>query len=157
PCYAMRFVAGRTLAEAVTRFHEDRAAGRAGRLDLVALLDAFVAVCRAVAFAHARNVLHRDLKGQNVVLGDFGEGFLLAWGLAKEADRDDLPILAELYDEDPGELTRPGSAVGTPAFMAPEVATGGEATRASDIYGLGTILYTILAGQMPYDGTTAEE
>src|SRR5439155_605999 len=86
PCYAMRFVAGRTLAEAVAHYHREREAGRAGRLDLIGLLDKFVALCQAVAFAHSRHVLHRDLKGQNVVLGDFGEVFLLDWGLAQQLD-----------------------------------------------------------------------
>ncbi|HYH63932.1 MAG TPA: protein kinase [Urbifossiella sp.] len=87
PCYVMRFVAGRTLAEATAAYHAARAAGTADPLALVALLDAVVTVARAVGFAHGRGVLHRDLKGQNVVLGDHGEVFLLDWGLAvDEAD-----------------------------------------------------------------------
>src|SRR5205085_12666750 len=87
PCYVMRFVAGRTLAEATAAYHKARAAGAADPLALAGLLDAVVTVARAVGFAHDRGVLHRDLKGQNVVLGDHGEVFLLDWGLAiDEAD-----------------------------------------------------------------------
>jgi eukaryotic-like serine/threonine-protein kinase len=157
PFYAMRFVAGRTLAEAVEAYHQARAAGRAGPLDLAALLDAFVAVCRAVAFAHARGVLHRDLKGHNVVLGDYGEVFLLDWGLAKKASEPDPPGAAALDDDGQPDLTRPGAPVGTPGFLAPEVAAGGAATTASDVYGLGAILYTILTGKVPYEGATATE
>ncbi len=157
PCYAMRFVAGRTLAEAAEVYHRARAAGRAGPLDLAALLDAFVAVCRAVAFAHARGVLHRDLKGQNVVLGDFGEVFLLDWGLAKGTGDPDTPPPAHPTAADAADGTRPGSVVGTPAFMAPEVADGEPATAAADVYGLGAILYVILTGKPPYDGPIAAE
>jgi eukaryotic-like serine/threonine-protein kinase len=156
PFYAMRFVAGRTLAETVNQYHHDREAGRAGRLDLIALLDKFVALCRAVAFAHSRDVLHRDLKGQNVVLGDFGEVFLLDWGLAQQQD----PMVVM---ETPGSAKeKPAGGqlhpiIGTPAFMAPELAAGGKATGASDIYGLGVILYTILSGKLPFDGATPDE
>jgi len=150
PCYAMRFVAGRTLAEAGQEYHARRARGVAGPLELTALLDATVAVCRAVAFAHARGVLHRDLKGQNVVLGDFGEVFLLDWGLAKPVGGpDDDPVLAA----DGGE-SEPGGVAGTPAYMAPEVAAGGRATKASDVYGLGAILYSVLTGHPPAEGRT---
>ncbi len=155
PSYVMRFVAGRTLSEAVADYHVRRADGKAGPLDLAALLDAFVAICRAVAFAHAKGVLHRDLKGQNVVLGDYGEVFLLDWGLAKsaaEADGGGEPPPA--FDPaDPTQPTATGGVVGTPAYMAPEVAAGGPATRASDVYGLGAVLYTVLTGQLPYDGS----
>lgn len=155
PCYVMRFVAGRTLAEAVADYHAHRAKKQTGRLELAALLDAFVAVCRAVAYAHALGVLHRDLKGQNVVLGDFGEVFLLDWGLAKpvgEADAAPTPMLDPPVPAGPDQPTRAGSLVGTPAYMAPEVAAGGPAAKASDIYGLGAVLYAILTGKPPYQG-----
>src|SRR5262249_1335507 len=102
PFYAMRFVAGRTLTEAAEAYHRARAAGRAGPLELAALLDAFVAVCRAVAFAHARGVLHRDLKGQNVVLGDYGEVFLLDWGLAKAVGEEEAHATSAMLDDEPG-------------------------------------------------------
>ena len=88
----MRFIAGRTLAEAIKSFHSHRKQGTTAPLELAGLLDAFVAVCRTVAFAHSRNIIHRDLKGQNIILGDFGEVFLLDWGLGKHVEEVDGDI-----------------------------------------------------------------
>ena len=149
PCYVMRFAAGRTLAQAADAYHAKRRAGAATRLDLADLLDALVAVCRAVAFAHARGVLHRDLKGQNVILGDFGEVFVLDWGLAK-AD----PAAAGPTAADPAG--GPTGVAGTPAYMAPEVAAGGPASVRSDVYGLGATLYAVLTGRPPAAGPSAD-
>ena len=84
PFYTMRFVKGRTLSEATRSYHRDRVAGTADPLGLVNLLSAFLGVCHAVAYAHSRGVIHRDLKGQNVILGDFGEVIVLDWGIAKQ-------------------------------------------------------------------------
>src|SRR5262249_32323812 len=81
PYYVMRFVNGRTLSEAIAGYHQRRRAGRSESYDFAELLNAFVAVCNTVAYAHSRGIIHRDLKGQNVVLGDFGEVILLDWGL----------------------------------------------------------------------------
>ena len=88
PYYTMRFVKGRTLSEAIRGYHKKRVAGQADSVDLVALLTSFVGVCHAVAYAHSRGIIHRDLKGQNVVLGDFGEVIVLDWGLAKRVGPD---------------------------------------------------------------------
>ena len=79
----MRFIRGGTLSQATRAYHKDRVAGTADPLGLVKLLGAFIGVCHAVGYAHSRGVIHRDLKGQNVVLGDFGEVIVLDWGLAK--------------------------------------------------------------------------
>ena len=83
PYYTMRFVKGSTLSQATRSYHKTRAAGRADAVGLIKLLGAFVGVCNAVAYAHSRGFIHRDLKGQNIVMGDFGEVMVLDWGLAK--------------------------------------------------------------------------
>jgi eukaryotic-like serine/threonine-protein kinase len=167
PCYTMRFAAGKTLAEAAREYHARRTEGKATALDLAGLLDAFVAVCRAVAYAHSRNVLHRDLKGQNVVLGEYGEVFVLDWGLAKIApgkvsiapngSAEASPAVVTPSPVGPRDETMSGSILGTPAFLAPEQVGGRPASTATDIYGLGAVLYVILTGNAPYDGPTMQD
>src|SRR5207248_1626665 len=80
PFYTMKFIRGRTLADACQQYHRRRRAGEAGPLELRELLGAYVTVCQAVAYAHARNVIHRDLKPSNVALGDYGEVLVLDFG-----------------------------------------------------------------------------
>jgi serine/threonine-protein kinase len=172
PFYAMRFVRGRTLSEACKSFHQKRRASQAGPLDLIALLNAFVAVCQSVAYAHSRGVIHRDLKGGNVVLGEFGEAIVLDWGLAKvvgEGSQPDgepnavtppatLPPVS-LHDTGRRHDTVQGQVLGTPAYMSPEQAAGrtDEIDERSDVYGLGTLLYEILTGQAPFLGADSHE
>jgi serine/threonine-protein kinase len=159
PFYTMRFVRGRTLAEAVAAYHGRRGRGAAGPLELRELLTAFVGVCQAVAYAHSRGVLHRDLKPQNVVLGDYGEVIVLDWGLAKvtgesegEPAADRAPVA--LAGEGSREETVAGQVLGTPAYMAPEQAEGrlDLLDARTDVYGLGAVLYEVLSGQAPFHG-----
>jgi serine/threonine-protein kinase len=165
PFYTMRFVRGRTLTEAVRAYHTLRRAGGAGPLDLMALLNAFLGVCNAVAYAHSRGVIHRDLKGQNVVLGDFGEVMVLDWGLAKLVDRPEPAAVDEAHPpvalagdpvRDPTEL---GQALGTPSYMAPEQAEGrlDQVGPRTDVYGLGAMLYELLSGLAPFTGPDTRE
>jgi eukaryotic-like serine/threonine-protein kinase len=161
PFYTMRFVRGRTLTEAVHDYHRLRAEGKDTPLDLANLLNAFVGVCNAIAYAHSRGVIHRDLKGQNVVLGDYGEVVLLDWGLAKLVDRPEetiTPAVSVEHLADRGE-TLQGQVLGTPGYMAPEQAEGelGRIDRLTDVYGLGAILYEVLTGRPPFVGDTTVE
>jgi tetratricopeptide (TPR) repeat protein/tRNA A-37 threonylcarbamoyl transferase component Bud32 len=156
PYYTMRFIRGRTLSDAVKAYHEKRQAGRPAPLDQLALLSAFVNACQAVAFAHSKGVIHRDLKGQNIVLGDFGEVVLLDWGLAKVIGHDESAARSVVRTQSSAESgeTMEGDVLGTPAYMAPEQAQGRlEATdRRTDVYGLGAILYEILTSKPPFSG-----
>jgi serine/threonine-protein kinase len=162
PFYTMRFVRGRTLAEAAQAYHQRRQHGAAGPLELRELLTALIGVCHTVAYAHSRGVLHRDLKPQNVVLGDYGEVMVLDWGLAKvagEADGDSALVAVEADGGAAGEQTVAGQVLGTPAYMSPEQAEGrlDLLDARTDVYGLGAVLYEVLTGQAPFSGpdTTA--
>jgi tetratricopeptide (TPR) repeat protein len=159
PYYAMRFVRGETLQEAVKKLH----AGEPGHT-LRGLLTRFVAVCNAVAYAHSRGVIHRDLKPSNVMLGPYGETLVVDWGLAKVVGREPTEGAGagERTLHTPsgeGSQTQAGSALGTPAFMSPEQARGEVAGLgpATDVYSLGATLYAVLAGRAPVQGRAAAE
>jgi PAS domain S-box-containing protein len=159
PFYTMRHVEGPTLTAAALAYHAKRRAGQPAALDLLRLLNAFVTVCQAVAYAHTQGVLHRDLKGGNVVLGDFGEVIVLDWGLAKVlGSSTEAPAQPDATVNSADGHTLPGVVTGTPAYMAPEQATGRAdlvGTR-TDVYGLGAILYEILTGQPPFVGPASK-
>jgi serine/threonine-protein kinase len=158
PFYTMRFVRGRTLAEAAAGYHQRCGRGEATPLELRELLTAYVGVCQAVAYAHSRGVLHRDLKPQNVVLGDYGEVIVLDWGLAKVtgaadgegADRAPVALAVEGARDE----TVAGQVLGTPVYMAPEQAEGrlDLLDARTDVYGLGAVLYEVLCGRPPFGG-----
>ena len=165
PFYTMRFVQGRTLYAATRDYHKRLKDGTAGRLELAELLNSFVGVCNTVAYAHSRGVIHRDLKGENVVLGDYGEVIVLDWGLAKLVNHEKPVEPAECsghvsVDRDQEfRETRHGDVLGTPAYMPPEQAEGrlDMVSPRSDVYGLGAILYEIIAGRPPFVGADAGE
>ena len=162
--YTMRFVNGRTLNEATRVYHDRRAAGQSDSLEFLRLLGALVAVCNTVAYAHSRGVIHRDLKGHNVVLGKFGEVVLLDWGLARLLDtpggEGDASTIGSFWEQpDTPDLTVFGQALGTPAYMAPEQAAGwlDQIDARTDVYGLGAMLYEILTGQHPFSSSDTRE
>jgi eukaryotic-like serine/threonine-protein kinase len=145
--YAMRLVSGGTLSHAIakTRTLEER----------LALLPHVIALTDALAYAHSKRIVHRDLKPGNVLVGEFGETLVIDWGLAKELDRAIGDGPARMSLSNVSDLTVVGSVMGTPGFMSPEQAAGTEVDERTDVYALGTILYTLLAGKAPYwDGET---
>jgi serine/threonine protein kinase len=156
--YTMRFLRGRTLREVIAEFHRQR---RAERLPLVGggflqLLGHFASICNTMAFAHSRQVIHRDLKGDNVIIGDFGEVVVLDWGLAKQLDADpheDWGPALEL-DDLSASATLQGEQLGTPAYMAPEQALGEPVDHRADIYALGSVLYALLSGKPPFSAAS---
>ncbi len=165
PYYVMKFVQGRTLQKVVEEFHARKLTGGALEVEQLRLLQMFLALCQTVAYAHSRGVLHRDLKPENVMLGPFGETILLDWGIAKvlghndPAGRDESSPSARLRESIPDTETHDGAIMGTPTYMAPEVAAGlnEEVDERSDIYLLGATLYQILSGYPPRSAKTMRE
>jgi serine/threonine-protein kinase len=132
--FSMKLIEGETLSQRISR-------GPLAAEEAVGLL---VQVCRAVDYAHQNGLLHRDLKPSNILIDDSGQAHVMDFGLAKRID-------------DTGELTRSGAVLGTPAYMAPEQAAGhrGEVSAASDVYSLGSVLYSALTGRPPFQAATA--
>ncbi len=158
PYYAMRFIKGDSLKEAIARFHEDEAKktdpGHRS-LELRKLLRRFTDVCNAIDYAHSRGVIHRDLKPANIIVGKYGETLVVDWGLAKVVGRADPSTGEQTLAPSSGgsSETLPGSALGTPAYMSPEQARG-ELHRLgprSDVYSLGATLYCLLTGKPPFE------
>jgi WD40 repeat protein len=146
--YTMKEVHGRTL----------RVASKERPGPAVELLDALADVCGAVGYAHQRRVLHRDLKPDNILLGDFGEVLVLDWGLVKILDRAELGSgQGPATGPTDSGLTMAGQVAGTPGFMSPEQREGRieDLTPASDVYALGAILYGMLHGGAPAADTPA--
>lgn len=149
--YTMRLVRGSTLGEAIAR-----CGSLAERLKL---LPHFRDLCHAIAYAHSRGVIHRDIKPHNVMIGMFGETVVLDWGIAKVKGQDD--VFASSISSMPHDIrenseawtqTELGTAVGTPQYMSPEQAEGriDDITPQSDVYALGVVLYEMLAGIAPF-------
>jgi serine/threonine protein kinase len=135
PYFTMKRVAGETLAKRV----EDGG-------PVQPLLRAFIDVCLAIRLAHARGVVHRDLKPSNIMLGDYGEVYVLDWGVARvltDRRRTTHPGIADDVDEG----TTAGAILGTPGYMSPEQVRGHEVGPAADVYALGSLLFEILSGE----------
>ncbi|HET9627501.1 MAG TPA: serine/threonine-protein kinase, partial [Kofleriaceae bacterium] len=110
------------------------------------LLRAFAEVCLAIEFAHEHGVIHRDIKPSNIMLGKFGEVYVLDWGVARVVgDGSANPSIQDIANMD-GE-TQVGDVMGTPGYMAPEQALGYQMSSAVDVYALGCVLFEILTGE----------
>ncbi|WP_438029179.1 protein kinase domain-containing protein [Sorangium sp. So ce233] len=154
--FTMKEVRGRTLSAFIRALHAD---GEATPFvdALRRLLDVYMRICEAVAYAHGRGVIHRDLKPANVMIGEFGEVLVMDWGIARGAAPEGDPRGAATAHLRTTHATRAGLVLGTPAYMPPEQARGelSQLGPASDVYALGAILYEMLSGRPPYSGTAA--
>jgi len=166
PFYVMKFVDGTTLKEVIQNLHAPNGpTGSEREVTWTRLLKVFIDLCQAVAFAHSRGVVHRDLKPDNVMLGPYGETLLVDWGLAKVAARGEeaaagaTSASVRLSRASGSTDTHAGSVLGTPSYMAPEVAGGRiePDDPRTDVYLLGATLYEILTGQPPRRGSSLPE
>ncbi len=154
PYFAMKRLTGATLADVLASPELRERWPR--RLLLARLVD----VCLCVELAHQRGVIHRDLKPANIMLGDFGETYVLDWGLARVANAAELgAIPASDLRGDSGVVgqTVVGAMLGTPGYMAPEQMRGEDIDHRADIFALGCILYEILTGVPAVPRDTAFE
>ncbi|WP_417746820.1 protein kinase domain-containing protein [Rosistilla oblonga] len=164
PFYAMKFVRGSSLQDAIRQFH-DQYPDKTSRLffgrEMHQMLRRFIDVCNAIGYAHDRGVLHRDIKPANIMLGNFGETLVVDWGLAKIMEAVETPISEEAarIESTNTMATAAGSVVGTPAFMSPEQAGNSEhdVSDASDIYSLGATLFAILTNGYSIQGENTYE
>jgi serine/threonine protein kinase len=168
PFYVMKLVRGDSLTRVLDDLLRD-VPGAHERYPIGELLGVFQKVCDAIAFAHSKGVVHRDLKPDNIMLGEFGETMVMDWGLAKplgQSANADLgkasvrTMVQSLRSDEPGAIgTLEGAAIGTPKYMSPEQADGRShvVDSRTDVYALGAILYSILTLQPPVDGEHAME
>lgn len=167
PYYAMRFIRGDSLKDALENYHAARKIGRSDgdALKLRGLMGRFIDVCDAIEYAHCRGILHRDLKPGNIMLGRFGETLVVDWGLARTLDsRETESTITDEGLVNPTictgtEKTLMGSAVGTPQYMSPEQAAGRLDILGprSDVYSLGATLFCVLTGEPPVEGENIGE
>jgi serine/threonine-protein kinase len=149
--FSMKLVQGQTLAsfaEALPRPHDTAA--------LYALLDVIAKVCDALAFAHSRGVLHCDVKPANVMVGEFGQVFLMDWGIARFLSQDGAPRTPPAPVAGRGKTP---TIIGTPCYMSPEQARG-ERDRLdarSDVFLVGATIYELLTHRAPYASADSGE
>jgi serine/threonine protein kinase/formylglycine-generating enzyme required for sulfatase activity len=156
--FAMKRIEGRTLRDVLEdlKYGEAEIEKQFGRVRLLTVMSQ---VCRTIAYAHNRGVIHRDLKPDNIMLGEFGEVTVMDWGLAKPIGTSGgRAEISTARQQDGGRFsTQTGEVTGTPQYMPPEQAVGriDELGAHSDIYSLGAMLYEILTLEPPFDGPSA--
>lgn len=155
PAYSMKLVRGRTLKAFMTEAREAVEQGKVvpRALRLPARLELFCQICEPLAYAHARGVLHRDLKPDNIMVGAFGAVFVMDWGVARVrvgAEGAAGAVVATAGG------TLAGDVVGTPAYMSPEQVRGeSDIDIRSDLYALGATMFCLLTGHPPFQGGTS--
>jgi serine/threonine protein kinase len=147
PFYAMKEVAGQTLREMMLG---RRVSDFTSPAVLRNFMQVFARVSETVAYAHSRDIIHRDLKPSNIMVDDFGVVLVMDWGLAKKTSGS---------GSSSPHRTLPGAVLGTPAYMAPEQASGKTDVvgKQSDVFSLGVMLYQILTGYLPFEGDSTKE
>ena len=151
PFFTMELKVGKNLGEII---REQEEGAKSGTEFFDGLLESFVKVCDAISFAHSKNVLHLDLKPENVQIGSFGEVIVCDWGLGKIIGDKDIEYDQLLFNPDLlNNVTRADKIVGTPGYMAPEqIEFTGNKNKQTDIYSLGAVLYTVLTGRSAFSG-----
>jgi len=158
--FTMKRVRGRTLKNILAALRQGDEKTHE-QFPLRKLLGALANVCLGVAFAHSRGVIHRDLKPDNLMLGEFGEVYVLDWGVAKVVsmgDHDGEPVHVPEPSTSAGG-TAAGSLIGTPGYMSPEqcTATTDRIDERTDVYALGAILFEVLAGTPLHVGSALDK
>lgn len=157
--FTMKLVEGRSMARVISALRAGDEKTRA-EYPLNRRLYVFNQLLNALSYAHDRGVIHRDLKPDNIMLGDYGEVLVMDWGLAKVRGGPELAgKITTSRLGTPGSETLDGTIIGTPAYMPPEQARGEQEKldQRSDIYSLGAILYELLCLRPPYEAETATE
>jgi serine/threonine-protein kinase len=158
--FTMKLVSGRNLR----RLLGEQDLSTRTNAELFELLQVFLKICDAISFANSRGVIHRDIKPENIMVGEFGEVYVMDWGIAllKEQPRpSEVEQRASGSDGTPedDEVCEEYAIAGTPGYMAPEQLTGDISAISvrTDVYSLGAILYMILTLEPPHVGMTLHE
>jgi predicted Ser/Thr protein kinase len=151
PFYSMKLVRGQTLQRVIKNLRKNDLA-TALDFSRQRLLSVFRRVCNAIEFAHSAGYMHRDIKPENVMIGEYGEVWVMDWGLAQALGQASSPN----YD-DASQHDRKYAVEGTPQYMSPEQASGNSLDERTDIYSLGATLYAILTLQAPVQGVSLKE
>ncbi|EDM26418.1 probable serine/threonine-protein kinase pknB [Lentisphaera araneosa HTCC2155] len=157
PFFTMELKDGDNLEKILIAKHKEKN-DYLDKYPLNSLLEIFIKICDAIAFAHSKGVIHLDIKPDNIQVGEFGEVLVCDWGLAKIIGGKEISGDNELFKSDwLNNMTLTGQVKGTPSYMAPEQITKDmEKSTKTDIYSLGCLLYTILTNRRPLEGDTQD-
>ena len=154
PYYVMRMIRGQTLRDAIRDFHDENKELDTSSVGWRKLLNRFIDVCNTIHYAHSKNVIHRDIKPDNVMLGEFGETLVVDWGLAKVLMRQKSNASVANIDATNSEYNdEKTAAAGTLQYMSPEQALGNSAKLSprSDVFSLGATLFCLMTNKPPVD------